>query len=282
LLPQKTGDRVKTDRRDARQLARLMRSGDLTPVSVPAVDNAAMHDLSRARADALSDLQDAKLRLQAFVLRHAIRSTGHATWNAAHLRWLSEVVGPTPAQHIVFQAYIRTITEHTARLQRLAEELHARVNAWRLHPVGEALQALRGLQCTVAVTTVAALGDLTRFDTPRELRKFLGLIPSEYARGERRRQGTIPQAGHAHARRVLVAGAWAYRYPAQVSRHLQRRLETQPKALQDIRWQAQGRLWKRYRPLMACGKPANQVVVAMARALVGCMWAMAQAGPVTL
>jgi transposase len=147
--------------------------------------------------------------------------------------------------------------------------------------VVEALQALRGVQFTVAVTMVAELGDLTRFDTPKELMKFLGLIPSEYSSAERRRQGSITKAGNTHARRVLVEGAWAYRYPAKVSRHLQLRLETQPKSIQDISWKAQVRLCKRYRRLIARGKHANQVVVAIARELVGFMWAIAQAVPVT-
>jgi transposase len=280
-MPNKAGDRVKTERRDAVPLARLARSGDLTLVSVPKVEDEAMRDLTRAREDALSDLKDAKLRLKAFLLRHDIRYAGPATWNAAHLRWLSEVVCPTPAPQSVFQEYVRAVTEHTERRQRLDEALQERVKAWRLNPVVEALQALRGLQCTVAVTTVAEIGALTRFDTPRALMKFLGLMPSAYSSGARRRQGTMTKAGKAHARRVLVEGAWAYRYPAKVSRHLQLRLEKQPKAMQDISWQAQGRLCKRYRQLMARGKHANQVVVAIARELVGFMWARAKAVPVT-
>jgi transposase len=280
LIPKKAGDRVKTDRRDAVQLARLRRSGDLTPVYVPTVDDEAIRDLSRAREDALRDLKAAKFRLKAFLLRHDIRYTGQANWSPAHLRWLSEVVCPTPAQQMVFQEYVRAVTEHTERLQRLEQELHEQVQSWRLYPVVEALQALRGVQFTVAVTTVAELGDLTRFDNPRQLMKFLGLIPSEYSSGERRRQGSITKAGNTHARRALVEGAWAYRYPAKVSRHLQLRLETQPKAIQDISWKAQVRLCKRYRKLIARGKHANQVVVAIARELVGFMWAIAKQVPV--
>jgi transposase len=173
------------------------------------------------------------------------------------------------------------VSEHHERLQRLEQELQEHVTAWRLYPVVEALQALRGVQFTVAVTTVAELGDLTRFDNPRELMKFLGLVPSEYSTGERRRQGSITKAGNTHARRVLVEGAWAYRYPAKVSRHLQLRLEKQPKAIQDISWKAQVRLCKRYRRLVARGKHANQVVVAIARELIGFMWAIAKAVSVT-
>jgi transposase len=280
LIPKKAGDRVKTDRRDAVPLARLARAGDLTPVDVPTVEDEAIRDLTRAREETLSDLQDAKCRLNAFLLRHDLRDTGRATWNPAHLRWLAEVVCPTPAQHIVFQAYVRAVTEHTARLQRLEQALPERVKSWRLRPVVDALQALRGVQFTVAVTMVAELGDLTRFDHPRDLMKCLGLIPSEYSTGERRRQGSITTAGNTHARRALVEGAWAYRYPAKVSRHLQLRLEQPPKAIQDISWKAQVRLCKRYRKLLARGNHANQVVVAIARELIGLMWAIAKEVPV--
>jgi transposase len=281
LIPKKPGDRVKPDRRDAVQLARLMRSGDLTPVYVPTVEDEAIRDLSRAREEALRDLKTAKFRLKAFLLRQDIRYTGTANWGPAHRRWLAEVGCPTPAQQIVFQEDGRAVTEHPARLGRLEQARQEHVKAWRLHPVVDALQALRGVQCTVAITTVAELGDLTRFDTPRQLMKFLGLIPSEYSSGERRRQGSLTKAGNTHARRALVEGAWAYRYPAKVSRHLQLRLEHQPQAIQDLSWKAHVRLCKRFRRLMARGKHAHQGVVAIARELVGFMWAMAQQVPVT-
>jgi transposase len=145
-----------------------------------------------------------------------------------------------------------------------------------LYPVVEALQALRGVPFTVAVTLVADMGDLTRFDPQRELMKFLGLIPSEYSSGVQRRQGSMTKAGNTHARRVLVEGAWAYRYPAKVSRHVPLRLETPPKSIQDISWKAQVRLCKRYRRLVARGKHANVVTVAIARKLAGFMWAIAR------
>jgi transposase len=281
LVPKKAGDRVKTDRRDAEQLARLMRSGDLTPVDVPAVEDEAIRDLSRAREDAIGDLKAAKFRLKAVLLRHDSRYTGRATWGPAHLRWLSEVVCATPAQPIVFQEYVLAVNEHTERLQRLEQALHEQVHTWRLQPVVEALQALRGVQFTVAVTVSAELGELTRFDTPRQLMSYLGLTPSEYSSGARRRQGSITKTGNTHARHALVEGAWAYRYPAKVSRHLQLRLEKLPNTVQDISWKAQVRLCKRYRRLSARGKHPNQVVVAIARELVAFLWAMAKEIPVT-
>ncbi len=280
LLPKKAGDRVKTDRRDAVQLARLMRSGDLTPVYVPKLEDEAIRDLTRAREDTIGDLKAAKFRLKAFLLRPDIRYIGRATWGPAHLRWLSEVVCATPAQQIVFQEYVRAVNEHTERLQRLEQELHEQVQTWRLQPVVEALQALRGVRFTVAVTIVAELGDLTRVDHPRQLMSYLGLTPSEYSSGQRRGQGSITKTGNSHARRALVEGAWAYRYPAKVSRHLLLRLEQLPKAVQDISWKAQVRLCKRYRKLSARGKHANQVVVAIARELIAFMWAIAKEVPV--
>jgi transposase len=207
LIPKKAGARVKTDRRDAVPLTRMARSGDLTAVYVPKVEDEAMRDLTRAREDAISDLKDAKFRLKAFWLRQAIRFGGRANWGPAHLRWLSEVVCPTPAQPIVFQASVRAVHEQTERLQRLEQERQDHVNAWRLNPLVEALQALRGVPFTVAVTMVAEIGDLTRFAHPRELMKFLGLMPAEYSSGEQRRQGSITKAGNTHARRALVEGA---------------------------------------------------------------------------
>ena len=280
LMPQKAGDRVQTDRRDARQLARLLRSGDRTPVSVPAVDDAAIRDLRRAREETLRDLQAATRRRTAFVLRHAIRSTGRAHGSPAHLRWRSEGVCPTPAPHMVLQADVQTVTARTARLGRLERELHAQGHTWRFAPVVEAFQALRGVPCTVAGTTVADLGDLTRCDTPRPLMHDRGLTPSASSRGGRRQPGSMTTTGKTHARRALVAGAWASRSPATGSRPLHLRLAKLPTALQALSWQAQVRRCTRDRQLMATGTPAHHVVVAMARECRAFLWAMATQGTV--
>jgi len=279
LIPRKPGDRVKTDRRDAITLARLMRSGDLSSIYVPGIEDEALRDLSRGREAAMEDLKRSKRRLKSFLLRQDIRYEGRASWNAAHLRWLSEVVCPTPPQQIVFQEYVRAVTEQSERLQRLERELHEAVKGWRLYPVVEAIQALRGVELTGAVILMTELGDLTRFDTPRQLMSYLGLTPSEYSSGARRRQGGITKAGNTHARRALVEGAWAYRYPAKVSRHLQLRLEKLPPEVQAIGWKAQVRLCKRYRQLTARGKHVNQVVVAIAREMAAFAWAIARLVP---
>jgi transposase len=276
LIPRKPGDRVKTDRRDAVTLARLLRSGDLGAIYVPTVDDEAIRDLSRARDDAVRDLTRSTVRLKAFLLRQDIRSEGRANWNAAHLRWLARVVCPTPAQQIVFHEYVHTVPEQSERLRRLETELHTAVKTWRLSPVVEAVQALRGLDLTGAVTFIAEVGDVTRFDTPRKLMSYLGLTPSEYSSDAHRHQGGITKAGNGHARRALVEGAWAYRYPAKGSRHLQLRLEKVPTEVRAIAWKAQLRLCKRYRLLTGRGKHVNQVVVAIAGEMAAFAWAIAR------
>ena len=279
LIPKKSGDRVKTDRRDAAALARLFRSGDLTPVYVPEVGDEAIRDLSRAREDAMLDLRDAKQRLKAFLLRQDIRYSGRSNWGRKHLRWLADVVCPTPAQQIVFQESVQTVNERQLRLERFERELLEQAKAWRMYPVVQAIQALRGVRFTVAITVIAELGDLTRFDLPRQLMAYLGVTPSEYSSGSKRRLGSITKTGNTHARRVLVEGAWAYRYPAKVSREIQRRQEDLPQPIQAIAWKAQVRLCKRYQRLVAKGKNPNTVVVAIAREMIAFIWAIAKQTP---
>jgi transposase len=280
LIPRKAGDRVKTDRRDAVQLARLLRSGDLSAVYVPAVEDEAIRDLSRAREDAVTDRKKARQRLKSFLLRLGLHYAGRADWNDAHRRYLSRVVCPTPAQQIVFEEYIRAVDEHAERLGRIEEQLREFLPAWRLAPLVDALQALRGVQLTTAVTTVAELGDITRFDSPRQLAAFIGLTPSEHSSGERRRQGGITKSGNSHARRALVEGSWAYRYPAKISELIRKRLDHLPRPIQDISWKAQVRLCKRFRRLVARGKNPNVVVTAIAREVAAFMWAIAREVPI--
>jgi transposase len=265
FIPNKAGDRVTTDRRDARHLARRLRSGDLTPVSVPAVD-----------AEARRDRQAAKVRLTAFLLRHAIRAPGRAHGSPAPLRGLSEVVGPTPAQQSVLQAYGQTVPAQTARWQRLALALHEQVPTWRFAPMVEARQALRGGQVPGAVTPGAARGALTRFAHPRQRMNELGLTPAAYASGARRPPGSLTTTGNTQARRALLDGAWASRSPATRSRPLPLRLAKLPAASQTISCQAQVRLCQRYRQRRAQGNNAPQGVVALARKCRACMGAIAK------
>ncbi len=279
LIPKRPGDKVKTDRRDAVEIARLLRSGDLTAVYVPSVEDEAIRDLCRARDATRLTLKAARQRLKSFLLRLGLHYVGRADWNDAHKRYLAKVVCPTAAQQIVFQEYLHAVDEQVERLGRLEKELLDAASTWRLSPVVESLQALRGVQTIVALTVVAELGDLTRFDNPRQLAAFVGLIPSESSSGDRRRQGGITKTGNSRARRALTEAAWAYRYNAKISPIIQKRLEALATPIRAIGWKAQVRLCKRYRRLRARGKHANVVVTAIARELIAFMWAIAKEVP---
>jgi transposase len=216
--PQTAGARVNTDRRAARPLARLRRSGALTPVEGPKVEEEASRDPTRAREEALRALQAAPRRRRASLRRHARRDTGGAPWGPAPRRWLPASGRPTPAPPIVVQAEGHALTAPPERRQRLEPARPEQVSSWRLPPVIAALPARRGVPFTGAVTAVAALGELTRVDQPRHLLPGLGLLPSPDARGERRRQGAMTTAGKPPARRAWGEGAWASRDPAPVRR----------------------------------------------------------------
>ena len=277
LIPKKAGDKVKTDKRDAIQLARLFRAGELTAVFVPEREDEAIRDLSRAREDAMLAQKAARQRLKSFLLRHNIRYAGKVNWTEKHLRWLADEVRlPDPAQQIVFQEYVNTVTEAAARMERIMKEIHHYVEQWRLYPVVQALMAMRGVQMIVAVTIVSELGDMTRFKTPKQLMSYLGLTPSESSSGERTRRGAITKTGNRHARRILIEAAWSYRYIAKVTPQIQQRQEKVPIKIRDIAWKAQLRLCKRYRTMANKDKPKNVVVVSIARELAGFMWAIAQ------
>ncbi len=275
LMPKRPGDRVKNDRRDSMELARLLRSGDLTPVYVPSVEDEAIRDLCRARDATRIVLKAAKLRLKSFLLRLGLHYTGRANWSDSHRRYLAKVSCSTPAQQLVFQECVLAVDEQIERQRRIEDELRDLASRWRLNPVVEALQALRGVRWVVAMTVVAELGDLTRFDNPRQLAAFVGLTPSEHSSGPKRRLGGITKAGNSRARRVLIEGAWSYRFPAKVSAEIQARIERLPKAVQAIGWKAQLRLCKRFRQLKARGKHSNVVVTAIAREMLAFMWAIA-------
>jgi transposase len=280
LMPKRPGDRVKNDRRDSMEIARLLRAGDLTPVYVPTIEDEAIRDLCRARDATQVTLRAAKLRLKSFLLRLGLHYTGRANWSAAHRRYLATVACPTPSQQIVFQESVLAVDEQVDRMQRIEQELLDCASSWRLYPVVEALQAMRGVRWVVAITVVAELGDLTRFDNPRQLAAFVGLTPSEHSSGPKRKLGAITKAGNSRARRVLIEGAWSYRFPAKVSKEIQTRIEELPKSIQQIGWKAQVRLCKRFRRLTSRGKNGNVVVTAIAREMLAFMWAIAREVPI--
>ena len=275
LIPRQSGNRIKNDRRDAQMLARLYRAGELTKTYVPCVEDEAMRDLTRAREDAKGLEKRAKQRILAFLLRQGYRYSGRSPWSGAHFRWISTLKMPHPAQQIVLQEYLDTLSECRQRVERLTEQIQALLPQWRMYPVAQALQSLRGVSLIVATTTVAEIGDLTRFESPVELMSYLGLVPSEHSSGEKTRRGSITKTGNGHVRRVLIEAAWAYRLPARVSLKLQKRQEGLPQNICAISWKAQLRLCTRYKRLLAKGKANQLVTTAIARELCAFMWAIA-------
>jgi len=276
LSPTKPGDRGTTNRQDASKRARLLRAGTLPPVSGPALEEAALRALCRARAEAIRALQTAQCRLTAFLLRHARRAPGRPPGGRPIAEGAARSSVPPPAQQRVLQEDLRAGTAHPARRARLAHERTAHVQTWRLAPVVDALQALRGGPWTVAVTTVAARGARTWVEPPRQRMHSLGCTPAADAPGERRRPGGLPKTGHGHARRALVEGAWASRSPANVRWPLHLRLAKGPKALHESSWQAQLRWGQRSRQRRARGHNAHPVGVAIARKRSALRGAMAQ------
>ena len=238
LIPRKAGDKVKTDRRDAMTLAQTLRAGQLTEVWVPDEANEAMRDLVRMRALAMKDQRKARQQLHSFLLRHG-RSYPGKHWTKAHRRWLGELTFVQPAQHLVL------------------EELLGRIER-------------------VAATVVAEVGNFSRFENPRQLMAYLGLNPSEHSSGATIKRGPITKTGNSLARTCLVEAAWTYRHPARVTQIIRERLKGLPEPIRAIAWKAQVRLSGRYRKLTATGKSAPKAIVAVARELVGFIWAIAR------
>lgn len=276
LIPTKPGDRVKTDRRDSEKLSSSDRAEELTAVWVPGEEQEAMRDLTRAREDMKEFERIAKQRLNAFLLRHGrIYDSGKSRWTQAHFRWLENQKFDITIQQIVFQEYIEAVKQAQAREKGLVNEMEKALKSWVLAPVVEALMALRGVKLIAAMTIMAELGDITRFDSPSQLMKFLGLVPSENSSGSKTRRGGITRAGNGHVRRVLIESGWCYRFPARKTPHLQRYAEKCSAEVQAIAWKAQKRLCGRYTHLVQRGKIKVQVCTAIARELVGFIWAVA-------
>jgi transposase len=276
LIPRRPGERVKTNRRDAVSLAKLHRAGELTAVWVPDPAHEAVRELARARETAMEELRRARQHLQSFLLRHGRIFTGRTAWSKAHTRWLCEQTFDHPAQNIVLTEYRQAIEDAEARLERLTQQVTEVVATWSMAPVIAAYQAVRGVAFITAVTFAAEIGDVCRFDNPRQLMAYLGLVASESSTGERVRRGGITKSGNRRARRVLIEGAWAYRFPARISSTLQQRLNGLPKSVREIAWKAQVRLCGRYRKLMANGKRRTVVVAAIAREMSAFLWAIGQ------
>ena len=274
LIPKKSGDRVKTDRRDANALTRLYRAGELTPVWVPDKEQESIRDLTRAREDMKSMEGHAKQRLGAFLLRHGKKFPGKCKWTQAYYRWLEEITFEMPAQQIVLQEYVDTVKHMKGRVAALEEEMRQAMQGWSLAPVVTGLMALRGVELITAMTTVAELGDISRFTSARQIMAHLGLVPSEHSSGNRKQRGGITKTGNGHARRVLIEASWCYRSPARKTAQIQRRAEKTSEAVQAIAWKAQKRLCKRYWYLINKGKRPVEACTAVARELSGFVWAI--------
>lgn len=276
LIPRKPGDRIKTNRRDAKSLASLMRAGELTAVWVPDERHEAMRDLTRARGTAVADLRAKRQQVTALLLRLGLHYDGKTKWCKAHMRWLLSQKLEHPEQRFVLEEMLLGARQQQERIARLEDAIRAAVPEWSLEPVVNALMAMRGIDLVSATTLLAEIGDLTRFRTPRELMAYLGLVPSEHSTGDKIVRGPITKAGNRRARRVLVESAWNYRHPPRVSQAKLMRVNAVPPAVREIAWKAQTRLYSRFRALMRKGKLKTVAVTALARELAGFIWAISR------
>jgi transposase len=279
LVPVKAGDRVKTDRRDAEKLARSYRAGDLTPVWVPDAAHEALRDLVRARLAAKKDQLRARHRLSKFLLRHGRRpASGVRAWTAAYLNWVKKGVQfDQPAQKATLTDYLHEVEHAQERIVRLEQAIDDAIKTIpeKMRAVVEALQSLRGIAKISAVTIMAELGEVSRFETPRQLMGYSGAVSSEHSSGERTRRGGITKTGNTHLRRIVIEAAWSYRHRPSIGATLKARQKTASQEVKDIAWKAQHRLHRRYYQLTAKGKIPQKVVTAVARELLGFIWAIA-------
>lgn len=268
----KPNEKIKTDKRDAINIAKLFRNGDITEVRIPPALDEAVRDVCRARTDASDDLARSKQRLNSFLLRNGIRYSGKARWTPAHLRYLRHLTLPDPVQNLVLEEYLQAIDSGYERVERLVERMKELLVDWEWEPVVRALMACKGFQEVAAMTLISELGDLRRFDHPRKLMAFLGLVPGEYTSGDKRRQNSITKCGNSHARWMLVECSQHYRKAPKIGAALSKRQDEQPKKVKELSWRMQHRLHKRYVKLKARGKRENKAIVAIARELSAFIW----------
>jgi len=277
LIPKLPGSPFKTDKRDACSIARLLRAGELTAVYVPEATDEAIRDLCRARTDAVDDHRRCRHRLKAFLLRHGYRYQGKANWSQPHMRYLRELVLPHPAMKAILEEYLQGIDAAHQRVQRIEASMLSLLQTWRLKPAVEALMAFRGFQMVAAMITVSELGDIHRFEHPRQLMTYLGLVPTESSSGPRQRQGAISRCGNGHQRWLLTECAEHYAAAPKVSKELSRRQQGQPDSVRALSWKAQNRLHTRFNRLLARRLQRNKAKVAIARELCGFIWALLRA-----
>jgi transposase len=274
LIPRRAGDRIKTDRRDAGQLAILYRAGALTAIHIPTAQEEAARDLLRCREDIRADLLRARHRLSKFLLRHGRRFTAtKKAWSKRHDTWLRAQTWPIAALDQTHRAYLRAVDEVLARLRDVETDLRALLTLEPLQHRVQRLRCFRGIDDLTALTIAAELGDPRRFATAPSLMAFVGLVPSEHSSGSKRAQGAITKTGNAHLRRVLVESAWHDRHHPFVSAALLARQRGAPATVVAHAWTAQQRLHRRYARFAARSKPKQHIVTAVARELSGFVWA---------
>jgi transposase len=275
LIPVKVGDRVKTDRRDATKLARLYRSGELTPAWVPDKAHEALRDVVRAREAAKKDQLRARHRLSKFLLRKGLRpSEKMTTWSDTYMQWVKTLTMPLAAEEAVRLDYVNEVDHAAARIKRLERAIDEAVDAapQDIQAVIQALQAFRGIQRPSAATIAAEAGSISRFARAKQLMGYAGIVSSEDSSGDRTRRGAITKTGNAHLRRIVMEAAWSYRHKPSLSKRLCERQKNLPPEICEIAWKAQHRLHKRHMTLLLKGKSKQQVVVAVGRELVGFIW----------
>ncbi len=277
LIPVKSGDRVKTDKRDAKKLARLYRAGELTPVWVPDDAHEALRDLVRAREAGKKDQLRARHRLGKFLLRQGRRKpAGVNSWTQKHEKWLKAQKFEHRAHEVTFLDYLHEVEHVAERITRLELAIDEAIDAApeEIRAVVAALQALRGVAKVTSATIVAEVGKLSRFEKPPQLMSYSGMVSSENSSGDRVRRGAITKAGNAHLRRVLGQAAWAYRHRPSKGADLKRRQEGLSEEVKEIAWKAQHRLYSRYWHLTNKGKDNRKVVTAIGRELLGFIWSI--------
>jgi len=272
LIPQRSGDRVKTDKRDAAKLAKMLRSNDLVAVHIPDSVDEAIRDLCRARTDAVDDLRRARTRMLAMLRRLGFRYDGKTHWTQSHQNYLRGLQLPDAAHNRVLEDNITTIDFHEERIARLEDEMLQLLEDWQRKPLVEALMAFKGFQLVAAMVTISEIGTFSRFEHPKKLMAFLGLVPSENSSGGSRRQGGISKCGNPHARWLLVEQATHYRVPPKISPQLSERQRKTPRWIKELSWKTQTRLSHRFTVLRKRQMHHNKIKVSIARELTGFVW----------
>ena len=273
LIPRRAGDRIKTDRRDARTLARLLRADLLTEVYPPTPEQEAVRDLCRARADLQTDRKRAQHRLVKMLARYGLHYREGKAWTLAFFRWLRGVRFEHGPAQTAFEDYLQAVQLADERLRALDARIAEVAQSELYREAVGILRCFRGIETYTALALLAELGDITRFASARRLMAYLGLVPSEQSSGERQRRGPITKTGNGHARRLLVEASWHQRHAPRVGHALRTRRQGQPGWAIAIADCAQRRLHRRYRRLLERGKPSNKAVTAVARELAGFLWA---------